>query len=335
VIAHGEKIVGQGWHKKAGEAHAEIHALQQAGEKAKGATAYVTLEPCAHQGRTGPCAQALINAGIKKVVAAISDPNPQVAGNGFAQLRAAGIECEVGLMADQAREVMRGFLSRMEHQRPFVTLKMASSIDSRVALPNGESQWITDELARRDVQLLRARHQAVITGVGTVLKDNPRLNLRRDQLDLPSHLHFDELTAPLRVVLDSHGQVTAAHHVCDGSAPTVLVRSQPMPDIEGVESLLIPNDEGRIDLDVLLFTLAQRGINDALLECGPTLAAAFLAVGLVDELVLYQAPCWLGADAIPLLSLLAPDHMNQVQRWHTRHLTQLGRDWRVILRPQQ
>ncbi len=333
VIAHGDQIVGEGWHKKAGEAHAEVHALQQAGDQARGATAYVTLEPCAHQGRTGPCAQALIKAGVKRVVAALADPNPLVSGNGFGQLRSAGIVVEVGLGESEAREIMRGFLSRMTRQRPFVTLKLAASLDGRIALPSGESQWITDVPARRDVQQLRSRHQAIITGSGTVLADNPRMTLRETELELLEHLSFSDITSPLRVVLDSRGQVTAEYLVCDGSAPTLLVHTQQCPAIAGTESVIIPADSNRVDLAALLFALAQRGINDALVECGPRLATAFIAAGLVDELVLYQAPCFLGAQAQPLLSLDSPALMANVHHWQTRDIQSLGRDWRITLRP--
>ncbi len=333
VIAHDEKIVGEGWHEKAGEPHAEVHALRQAGNHATGATAYVTLEPCAHQGRTGPCAQALIAAGVKKVIAATLDPNPLVSGNGIAQLRAAGVECHVGLMVNEARELMRGFLSRMTRQRPFVTLKLAASMDGRVALSSGESRWITGALARADVQRLRARNQAIITGSGTVLSDNPRLTVRRDDIQLPAHLTFEALSQPLRVVLDSRGQVGAAHAICDGAAATLLVVAGNYGAVPNTEKAVLPNASGHIDLGALLRLLAQRGINDALVECGPRLAGAFIAAGLVDELVLYQAPCWLGAQGRSLLQLDSPATMAQVQRWQTMDVKPLGPDWRVRLRP--
>lgn len=213
IIAHGGQIVGQGFHLKAGGPHAEVHALRQAGENARGATAYVTLEPCAHYGRTPPCAEALIAGGVGRVVAAMRDPNPQVAGKGFALLEAAGIATACGLLADEARELNRGFLSRIERGRPFVRIKTAASLDGKTALADGRSQWITGAAARADVQRLRAESCAVLTGIGTVLHDNPRLNVRK----------FSTIRQPLRVILDSRLRTPeSSHMIQDGQATQIF-----------------------------------------------------------------------------------------------------------------
>ena len=216
VIAHGGQIVGQGFHLRAGEPHAEVHALRQAGAHAHGATAYVTLEPCSHTGRTGPCAQALINAGICRVVAAMHDPNPLVGGQGFAMLRAAGIEVQSGLLETAARALNRGFLSRIERGRPFVRLKVAASLDGKTALSDGRSQWITGAEARHDVQILRAESCAVLTGIGTILADDPQLNVRA----------FAALRQPARIVLDSHARTPLGSRIIqDSGSATVLVHA--------------------------------------------------------------------------------------------------------------
>lgn len=280
-------VVGEGWHTRAGEAHAEINALDAAGDRARGATAYVTLEPCCHQGRTPPCTDALLKAGIARLVAAMSDPNPQVAGKGFAILRDAGVAVEYGLLAAEARALNPGFIQRMIQGRPFVRLKLAMSLDGRTALASGESQWLTGEAARRDVQRLRARGSAILTGIGTVLTDNPSLNVRLSEATRqPSRVILDtELrTPPTAQTLRLPGQVLIFTTVSDSSMQAPLRAA-------GAEIVLLPRAEQGLDLHAVMAELARRECNEVHVECGSTLAGALLRAGLVDELVIYMAPC--------------------------------------------
>ncbi|MEL1297951.1 bifunctional diaminohydroxyphosphoribosylaminopyrimidine deaminase/5-amino-6-(5-phosphoribosylamino)uracil reductase RibD [Neisseria gonorrhoeae] len=293
VIAHGRQIVGQGFHVKAGEPHAEVHALRQAGEMAKGATAFVTLEPCSHYGRTPPCAEALLRSGVTRVVAAMRDPNPPVAGKGLVLLKAAGIKTECGLLENKARELNRGFLSRIERRRPFVRLKCAVSLDGKTALSDGSSFWITGEEARADVQVLRAESCAVLTGIGTVLADNPRLNVRA----------FPTLRQPARIVLDSRLRLPPnSHLVTDGQSPTLIAtlernedRLRPYRKHAHVR-ILMPSEtaDGKIDLHHLMRLLAGEGYGEVMVEAGAKLTSAFLAENLADEIVLYRSPKILG-----------------------------------------
>lgn len=327
VIAHGERVVGTGWHERAGQPHAEPIALAQAGDAARGATAYVTLEPCAHTGRTGPCADALIAAGIARVVAAIGDPDPRVDGGGLARLRAAGIDVQTGLMAAQARTLNRGFLSRLERGRPFTTVKLAMSLDGRSAMATGESKWITGEPARADVQRLRAASGAIVTGAGTVLADDPHLTVR-----LPDGEAF---VPPLRVVLDPGLATVARGHVRDGAAPTLYIHAPDTKIPRGLTAQLAhaPVRAGLFDLAAVLQVLAAREVNTVLVETGATLAGAFVAAGLVDELVLYVAPVLLGAQARPLfggLHIEAMAERHQLDLIDTRHI---GSDLRLTLTP--
>lgn len=328
VIAHGTQIVGQGFHVKAGEPHAEVHALRQAQAAAKGATAYVTLEPCSHYGRTPPCAEALVHSGVTRVVAAMTDPNPLVAGKGLSMLEAAGIRTESGLLEAQAREINRGFLSRIERGRPFVRLKCAASLDGKTALSDGRSFWITGEAAREDVQILRAESCAVLTGIGTVLADNPKLNVRS----------FPTLRQPARIVLDSRLQIPLdCHLVTDTDSPTVIVtlssdeqRLQALGKFEHIR-IIRPSEHinGRINLPSLMPQLAELGFGEVLVEAGSTLASAFLKDDLVDEIVLYQAPKLLGAGK-PLFSLpenpaaLLQTALGKVNRWKSSGRTLNG-----------
>lgn len=332
VIAQGGQIIGQGYHVKAGEPHAEVHALRQAGAMAKGATAYVTLEPCSHYGRTPPCAKALIESGVTRVVAAMTDPNPLVAGQGLAMLAAAGIKTESGLLEQEARELNRGFLSRIERNRPYVRLKCAASLDGKTALSDGQSQWITGEAARNDVQQMRAESCAVLTGIGTVLADNPRLNVRA----------FPTLRQPVRVVLDTRLQTPLnSHLVSDGQSPTLIVtlvddetRWQPYlahPHI----NIIRPSESAgqRIDLNCLLTALAGKGIGELMVEAGATLNTAFLQAGLADEIVLYQSPKILGNPGKPLFVFSEnPNILKQSPAWFTHSVEQLGSDikWTLI-----
>lgn len=331
VIAHGERIVGEGWHVRAGEAHAEVLALRAAGGQAHGATAYVTLEPCAHTGKTGPCADALIEAGVTRVVAAMRDPFPRVDGAGFVRLRAAGISVEYGLMAAQARRINRGFLSRIERGRPWVRVKLATSLDGRTALANGDSKWISSEPSRRDVMHWRARAGALLTGAGTVLADDPRLTVR---FDADADTAF---VPPLRVVLDPGLATVARGRVREGDAPTLYLHA---PDAKpprgfGAAHAVVPMREGLLDLDAVLRALAERDINEVQVEAGATLAGALLRADLVDEVLLYVAPLLLGADARPLFDGLRIDEMAQRQRMRVVETRRIGEDLRLLLHPER
>ena len=335
VIARGGQIVGQGFHLRAGEPHAEVHALRQAGGLARGATAYVTLEPCAHHGRTPPCAQALIAAGVSRVVAAVSDPNPQVAGKGLVMLAAAGIAAECGLFEAEARELNRGFLSRIERGRPFVRLKCAASLDGKTALSDGLRQWITGEAARHDVQILRAESCAVLTGIGTVLADDPQLNVRA----------FSTLRQPLRIVLDSRLRLPpTAKLLADTASPVLLLTAVPpekypaaLTAVPHLDILTVPAANGRISLPAALTLLAERGIGELLVEAGATLCGAFLQSGLADEIVLYQAGKILGGNARSLFDLPEnPAALQQPASWQTRSVTILdGGDLKQVLRKKE
>ncbi|MGB3268659.1 MAG: bifunctional diaminohydroxyphosphoribosylaminopyrimidine deaminase/5-amino-6-(5-phosphoribosylamino)uracil reductase RibD [Rhodanobacter sp.] len=328
VIAHGDEAVGAGFHQRAGEPHAEVYALREAGERARGATAYVTLEPCAHHGRTPPCADALVAAGVSRVVIAAEDPFPQVDGRGIGTLRAAGITVESGLMREAARELNIGFFSRIERGRPWVRVKLAMSLDGRTALANGESKWITGDAAREDVQRWRARSSAILSGSGTVLADDPRLTVR-----LPGG---EEFMPPLRVILDRRLRTPPGSHVLDGSVPTLLLHgkaaSRADPSLAPVEQVALAERDEALDLRSALALLAGRGCNEVHVEAGPTLCGALFAAGLVDELLLYVAPLLLGDSARPLLQL--PTLTDMAARWRLRLCDQrmLGADMRLRLR---
>ncbi|MEP6897667.1 MAG: bifunctional diaminohydroxyphosphoribosylaminopyrimidine deaminase/5-amino-6-(5-phosphoribosylamino)uracil reductase RibD, partial [Rhodanobacter sp.] len=286
VIAQRAQVVGEGWHQRAGEPHAEVFALRAAGDRARDATAYVTLEPCAHHGRTPPCANALIEAGVRRVVIAVQDPFAQVAGRGIERLRDAGIAVDVGLMQGAARELNIGFFHRIERGRPFVRVKLAMSLDGRTALASGESKWITGEAARADVQRWRARSSAILSGSGTVLADDPALTVR--------NLAGEDFQPPLRVVLDGRLHVPHRFRVFDRSAPTLLLHDGELAAVEqvppGVEHARLPLDAtGRFDLRAVLRLLAERQVNELQVEAGARLGGALLDAGLVDELLIYVA----------------------------------------------
>lgn len=329
-------VVGEGFHARAGEPHAEVHALRMAGEHAQGATAYVTLEPCAHQGRTGPCADALIQAGVVRVVAAMQDPNPQVSGQGFERLRAAGIVVQSGLMESAAQALNAGFVRRMQGGLPWVRLKMAASLDGRTAMASGESQWITDPQARADVQRLRARSCAIVTGIGTVLADDPSLTVREIATGRqPRRVIVDShLRTPLSAkVLQAEGALLAGCCADDG-------RQQALRQA-GADIVLLPAagadpgaqdvDTKGVDLPALLRLLAQQGCNEVLVEAGATLAGAFIRAGLVDELVLYLAPMLLGESARAMAQLGIATLAESV-RWQTQDVRMVGNDLRWILK---
>lgn len=327
VITRDDEGVGEGYHQRAGEDHAEILALQAAGDRAKEATAYVTLEPCAHTGKTGPCADALIAAGVARVVAAMRDPFPQVDGAGFDKLKAAGIQVEYGLLEVQARKLNRGYLSRIERGRPWVRVKLATSLDGRSALATGESKWISGEASRLDVQHWRARAGALVTGAGTVLADDPSLTVRLDP--------GVAFVPPLRVVLDPGLATITRGRVRDGDAPTLYIHAPNTKLGRGIDAELevIAVESGRFDLDAVLKLLAKRGVNEVQVEAGATLAAAFLEAGLVDELLLYIAPVLLGSNARPLFAGLNIETMAERMQLTVVESRHLGDDIRVLLEP--
>lgn len=337
VIVAAGQIVGEGFHLRAGEPHAEVHALRMAGEKAKGATAYVTLEPCSHFGRTPPCADALVNAGVARVVAAMEDPNPQVSGRGMHRLADAGVTVQVGLLQAQAEALNLGFIKRMRYGLPYVRLKMAASLDGRTALANGQSQWITSPAARADVQRWRAQSSAILTGADTVLVDDPSLNVRWAQLPPSVQTHYaeEQIRQPIRVVIDSQQRITPSAKLLIIAGEVWLARQQAQGQWpESVQQLITPLAEnGKLDLLHLLQTLAQRNINDIWVEAGATLAGALLNAGLVDELIVYLAPKLMGSPARGLVNLPEFQQMSEVTDWHWQDVRKVGEDLRLILRP--
>ncbi|MFT4925680.1 MAG: diaminohydroxyphosphoribosylaminopyrimidine deaminase [Phenylobacterium sp.] len=353
VIVNQGKIVGEGWHQKAGGPHAEVAALKQAGILAVGATCYVTLEPCSHFGRTPPCAEALINAKVGRVIAAMVDPNPQVSGSGLAKLNAAGIDTQSGLLETDAKVLNRGFIKRMTEQRPFVRCKMASSIDGKTALSNGVSQWITSPHARADVQLFRAQSCAIISGADTVLLDNAALNVRWEEAtQLQSLLPKAAVRQPIRVIIDTQHRLTPDLRLFEQPSKIILIRnslekSSQWPQF--VEQIAVPCLEGsakgsvkgsakgisgKADLAQVLRLLAKRGLNEIWIEAGATLSGAFVEQQLVDELILYQAPKLMGSAGKPLLNLPQYSSMTQVIELNINDLRMVGPDIRLTAEPQ-
>ena len=327
VVVRDGRIVGEGWHRQAGQSHAEALALAQAGEAARGATAYVTLEPCAHFGRTPPCALALIRAGVSRVVIALGDPNPQVAGRGIELLHGAGITTTVGVLADAARELNCGFISRMERGRPWVRLKSAASLDGRTALRNGISQWITGAEARLDGHRWRARACAILTGIGTVRADNPQLTVR--DIDTPRQ--------PLRILVDAALEVDPAARLLS-SAPCLIAtasadHAKAAPLLAaGHELLHLPNAAGKVDLSALLNELGARGINEVHVEAGTGLNGSLLQEACVDELLLYLAPMLIGEIAQGVARLPEFTTLDQALRLRVHDVCRVGDDLRVIAR---
>ncbi|MBU30177.1 MAG: riboflavin biosynthesis protein RibD [Pseudomonadales bacterium] len=337
LVADGE-VVGEGWHVRAGEGHAEVNALAQAGERARGATAYVTLEPCSHFGKTPPCADALIKAGVSRMVAAMQDPNPQVAGNGLQRLREAGIAVECGLLEEQARALNPGFIKRMQQGLPWVRVKLAMSLDGRTAMASGESKWITGPSARADVQRLRARSGAVVSGADSVLLDDSALTVRASELGLPS----DEAAAaaerqPLRVLVDSLRRVPLEQRFFREAGPSLVISTSAEQAADdylaaGSELLAVPGADGKVDLQAVLQILAERGCNEVLVEAGAGLSGAFWRAGLVDELIVYMAPRLLGSQARPLMQLPF-ESMSEAMDVAVTDMRAIGQDWRITARP--
>jgi diaminohydroxyphosphoribosylaminopyrimidine deaminase/5-amino-6-(5-phosphoribosylamino)uracil reductase len=329
VVAHGDRVIGEGWHARAGEPHAEVLALRAAGSQARGATVFVTLEPCSHTGRTPPCADALIAAGVARVVCCSVDPNPRVAGAGIARLRAAGIDVSVGVLEAQARDLNRGFFSRFERGRPFVRLKLAMSLDARTTPASGGRTWISGEAARADVQTWRARSGAILTGAGTVRTDDPRLDVRLD--------YGAWVRQPLRVLLDPMLSCATTAKLFDGDGALVFaaldapVRSP--QDRARIERL--PRAAGGLDLHAVVARLAELEVNELLVECGPRLAGAFVLANLVDEFVLYIAPALLGADAAPLLHVSGLGPPGSLPAFQFKDVQRIGADLRLILIPKR
>lgn len=338
VLVRDNEVVGEGWHERAGEAHAEIRALGNAGERARGATAYVNLEPCAHHGRTPPCTRALIKSGVKRVVAALQDPNPLVAGRGISELKAAGITTAVGLMALEAAALNPGFLKRMRLKRPYVRCKLAMSLDGRTAMASGESRWITDTPARIDVQRLRARSSAVMIGIGTVLADDPQGTVRFELLGEEYPGGAAAVRQPLRVIVDPYLSIPEQARVLSAPGRTLIITNS--DDIEiadilrtrGAEVLILPGYQERIDLGRLLDILGEREINEVLLETGATLSGAMLQNKLIDELIIYIAPLILGNNARGLFQLPGLEQLAQGYQLEISDVRAVGHDWRITTR---
>lgn len=335
VIVKANKIIGEGWHEKAGEAHAEINALKQAGNDAKGATVYVTLEPCSHHGKTPPCADALIEAGVQRVVAAMQDPNPLVSGNGLTKLAKAGIEVESGLMEAQAVELNPGFIKRMSKGLPWVRVKLAMSLDGRTAMDSGESKWITGSTAREDVQKLRARSSAVLTGIGTMLADDPSMNVRieAEKLGVSSNIN-----QPLRVIVDSQLKcpVDAKMFSLPGRS-IILTTESAQGDFkhENVEIVRLPSNDGYVDLTAALNWLAEQQVNEVHVEAGSQLSGALMEAELVDEIVVYMAPHIMGNGAKGLFHLPFIEKMNQRIGLEINDVRAVGVDWRITAKPKK
>jgi diaminohydroxyphosphoribosylaminopyrimidine deaminase/5-amino-6-(5-phosphoribosylamino)uracil reductase len=339
VIAQRGRVVAEGWHERAGEAHAEVAALAAAGAQARGADVYVTLEPCSHHGRTPPCVEALAAAQVARVVYAMADPNPQVDGRGAAALRAAGIGVEAGLLGPEAAELNAGFVKRMRHGRPLVRVKLAMSLDGRTALASGESRWITGDVARADVQHWRARSSAVLTGVGTVLADDPRLDVR-----LPDETPGRARRQPLRIVLDTRLRTPPASRLLQVGGGEVLiltgVTSADDPRAaalagRGARLESLPMAAGRLALPAVLDRLGELELNEVLVEAGAALAGELLRQGLIDELLLYVGPRLLGPEARSLVTLPDPGALEHAPSFAFFETQQLGEDLRLRLRPRQ
>lgn len=328
VIVNNSKVVGTGWHERAGEPHAEIHALREAGDLAKGATVYVTLEPCSHHGRTPPCVEALIQAGVCKVVMAMNDPNPHVNGQGKEWLQKAGIEIQAGLLAEEAERLNIGFVTRMRHARPWVRTKIAASLDGRTALKNGKSQWITSAAARRDGHKWRARSCAILTGISSIRKDDSQLTVR----------HIETSRQPVRVVVDSRLEIPLQAKLLQNADTTWIFTAQ--TDREkihqvadtGAHIIMLPDSAGKVDLKAMMMKLAESGINELLVEAGPVLNGALVTAGLVDEIIFYFSPSLLGNSAQAMLALPEIGDLSEKYDLEISDIRKIGMDVCLIAR---
>jgi len=320
VVMKGGEAIGEGWHEKAGGPHAEVVALRRAGGDAKGATMYVSLEPCNHRGRTPPCVDAIIKAGVKRLVVAMRDPNPEASGGGE-RLRSAGIALEYGLMEEEARELNIGFVSRVTRGRPWVRMKIAATLDGRTALSNGKSQWITGAQARCDGHRWRARACAILTGAGTIASDDPQLTVR--EVETPRQ--------PLRVIVDSRLETPPAARILRGEK--VLVFAAKSGSLPNAEVVALPNPNGKVDLPGMLRELAKRGVNELHVEAGPRLNASLVREGCVDEYLVYLNPSFLGDSAQGMLELPAPGSLEERPRLSILSIERLGEDVRLVARP--
>ena len=321
VLAQGDRVVGEGWHEKAGAPHAEANALAAAGAHARGATAYLNLEPCAHQGRTPPCADALATAGVTRVVAALRDPNPEARGGGD-KLAAAGVRFEHGLMESEARELNIGFVSRVTRGRPWVRMKLAATLDGRTALANGKSQWITGAAARKDGHRWRARACAVLTGIGTVKADDPRLTVR--EVETPRQ--------PLRVIVDSRLETPPEAKILQGGKTLIFFGDTANKPPQGAEAIAMPNAKGKVDLTAMLRELARRGVNELHVEAGFKLNGSLAREGCVDEMLIYLAPAFLGDSAQGMLDLAPMASLDERLNVSLRSVERVGEDLRIIAR---
>jgi diaminohydroxyphosphoribosylaminopyrimidine deaminase / 5-amino-6-(5-phosphoribosylamino)uracil reductase len=336
VLVRDGEIVGEGWHARAGDAHAEVNALRQAGTRARGAICYVTLEPCCHRGRTPPCTEALINAGVSRVVAAMRDPNPKVASRGLAQLREAGIQVEHGVLEEEARALNIGFLQRLVQGRPWIRCKLAMSLDGATALASGESRWITSPPARRDVQRWRARSSAILTGIGTVLRDDPALNVR--YATLAGEVPPGATRQPMRIVLDRQLAIPEQARLLSLPGKVLILcadaaqRKAERLRRAGAEVIALPVIQRGLDLTALMEVLAAREINELHVECGARLAGALVQARLIDELVLYIAPKLLGDNSLGLLRIPDIASLEECIAVEIAEIRAVGRDWRLVVR---
>ncbi len=339
VLVKNGEIIGEGFHQKAGEGHAEVNALKMAGNNAQGATAYVTLEPCSHFGRTPPCAQGLIKAGVKHVIAAMVDPNPKVAGNGLKMLEQAGVSNQHGLLTQAAENLNIGFIKQMTTGLPYVRCKLAASLDGKTAMKNGESKWITSPQARQDVQRLRAQSCAIISGADSILIDDAKMTVRWSEFgELKNSYQKELVRQPIRIVIDSKNRLTPSLALFKESGPIILIRNT-IENIHQwphfVKQVCLPFDQKskskqHIDLRALLEYLAKLNLNDVLIESGSRLAGAFIEQNLVDELILYQAPKLMGADSQSLVNMTTIENLSQAKELNISDLRMIGKDIRII-----
>ncbi len=337
VLVKDQQVIGEGFHIKAGSGHAEVNALVQAGSQANGATAYVTLEPCSHYGRTPPCAEGLIKAGIKQVICAMEDPNPQVSGRGIHMLERAGITTQVGLLEKESKALNKGFITLMSTGLPYVRAKMAASLDGKTAMASGESKWITSADARRDVQRLRAQSCAIVTGADSVLFDNAKMNVRWSELGQLKQQYLEkDIRQPIRVIIDSQNRLTPDVAIFEHHSPIIIMRTSIEKNTQWphfVRQVQCPistfSENNKICLQAVLKHLAELGLNDVMIESGAQLVGAFVEQNLVDELILYQAPKLLGAEGKSLLNMPSISQLSSTKQLEVKDVRMVGSDIRI------